>query len=204
MIAVIDYRMGNLFSVVKALEYVGGEVRVLEQPEELEHFGACLLPGVGNFGDGAEALHSRGWTPVLRRFIAGGRPFFGICLGMQLLLDASEEAPGAAGLGVIPGPVRRFPPAVGKVPHMGWNTVAWSDRLPVGLEALPEESYYFVHSYYACPDDPAWRLGRCNYTIDFAAALGRDRLLATQFHPEKSQQSGLRLLTAFVAAEQAS
>lgn len=195
MIAVIDYGMGNLASVVKALEHVGGTVRVVDRPEDLSAFSGCLLPGVGHFGDGMENLRSLGFPDALEAFTRRGGALTGICLGMQMLLDGSDEAPGVPGLGLIHGRVRRFPPESGfKVPHMGWNDVRTLRPHPA-TAGLPDGSYfYFVHSFYAEPLDPADALLECGYILPFAAAIGHGRIFATQFHPEKSQDAGLLLL----------
>lgn len=201
MIALIEYRMGNLFSVQKALESVGAAVEVVENPAELDRFAACVLPGVGNFGDGAEALRGRGWPDALRRHTAAGKPFLGICLGMQLLLDSSDEAPGVPGLGLIPGRVLRFPDRVGKIPQIGWNQVRWTGTSPLTAGLNDGRSFYFVHSFYACPDNPAMTAGICEYGMPFAAALSRGSIFATQFHPEKSQRAGLELLRRWAAPE---
>lgn len=198
MIAVVDYGMGNLGSVAKALEQVGGAVRIVAEPAGLESADRCLLPGVGNFGDGMKNLVARGFAEPVRSFIRSGRPFFGICLGMQMLLESSEEAPGVPGLGVIPGVVKRFPAGVEKIPHMGWNSVRRVSSHP-GFGSVEDGDYfYFVHSYYAAPAERSDLALECEYVLPFAAALGRGNVLATQFHPEKSQQAGLELLRAFV------
>ncbi len=198
MIAVIDYNMGNLFNVVKALEAVGGDVRVIDKPAELTSFDAVLLPGVGHFGDGMEQLKKHDFEQPLRASIAEGKPFLGICLGMQMLLDSSEEAPGVSGLGVFKGKVLRFPGSGDKIPHMGWNNVHFKKNSSL-VANLPDDDYfYFVHSYYAAPEDSDVVVGSCYYITQFAAILGQDNILATQFHPEKSQSSGLKLLENFV------
>lgn len=198
MIALIDYNMGNLGSVLKALEHVGGDVRIIENPAELSSFSGCLLPGVGNFGDGMEELNSRGFVEPLKAFVRSGKPFTGICLGMQMLLDSSEEAPGVAGLGIIPGEVLRFPAGSEKIPHMGWNSVRKLRKNP-GAESISDGDYfYFVHSYYVRPRNPEDAVLECDYILPFAAAIGRGNLFATQFHPEKSQDNGLKLLEQFV------
>ena len=198
MIAVIDYGMGNLDSVCKALTFCGGKHELIDRPEELARFDGALLPGVGNFGDGMENLRRRGFDRALRAWDAAGKPLGGICLGMQMMLDSSEEAPGVAGLGLIRGAVRRFPAGKEKVPQIGWNRVVKVTPHPVTADLADGEFFYFVHSYYAEPADPAEVLLRCEYMLPFAAAVGRRNLFATQFHPEKSQQAGLSLLRAFI------
>ena len=198
MIAVIDYGMGNLDSVCKALTFCGGKHELIDRPEDLARFDGALLPGVGNFGDGMENLRRGGFDRALRAWDAAGNPLGGICLGMQMMLDSSEEAPGVAGLGLIRGAVRRFPAGKEKVPQIGWNRVVKVTPHPVTADLADGEFFYFVHSYYAEPADPAEVLLRCEYMLPFAAAVGRRNLFATQFHPEKSQQAGLSLLRAFI------
>lgn len=211
MIGIIDYGMGNLRSVQKALERLGAEAAILRQPEEITHAHKLVLPGVGAFADGMAQLHERGWTEPVREFTANGRPLLGVCLGMQLLFESSEEdAPSAdapvPGLGLLPGRVRRFPGRAPdgsrlKVPHMGWNSLHWErdDPLLAGLE--PGAAVYFVHSYYVEPDETperpltsAW----CEYGLRFTATVWRDHLRAVQFHPEKSQHVGLKILENFI------
>ncbi|MEI8247829.1 MAG: imidazole glycerol phosphate synthase subunit HisH [Lentisphaerota bacterium] len=198
MIALIDYNMGNLLSVSKALEYVGGDIRVIDTPADIAKADAVVLPGVGNFGDGMEHLRGRGFEQPVIDAVNSGKPFLGICLGMQMLLDASEEASGVKGLGIIKGKVVRFPENIEKVPHMGWNSVR-IDRPCNILDGVADESYfYFVHSYYACPDSADAVIGSCEYITRFAAIIGGKNIFATQFHPEKSQNAGLQILKNFV------
>lgn len=196
-IALIDYNMGNLGSVAKALEYLGAKCVVVDDSAELERFGACILPGVGNFGDGMEALRSKGFDKVLPEFISSGKCFLGICLGMQMLLESSEESPGVRGLGVFPGAVKKFRLDGLKVPHMGWNAVTFDPGSPLAPGSEDEEFFYFVHSYYVPADAPEC-IARCVYGHPFAAMVGRGRCFASQFHPEKSQRPGLRLLKNFL------
>lgn len=195
-IALIDYDMGNLGSVAKALEFLGAKYAVVENAAELERFDGCILPGVGSFGDGMESLRAKGFDTVLPRFVASGKSFLGICLGMQMLLEESEESPGVHGLGIFPGTVKRFRLDALKVPHMGWNAVEFSPS-PVTQDLENGEFCYFVHSYYVSADAPAC-IARCVYGHSFAAMLGKGRCFAAQFHPEKSQRPGLTLLTNFL------
>ena len=195
-IALIDYNMGNLGSVAKALEFLGAKCAVVENAEELERFDACILPGVGSFGDGMEALRSKGFDAVLPRFVASGKTFLGICLGMQMLLEESEESPGVRGLGIFPGAVKKFRLDHLKVPHMGWNAVEFSPS-PVTLGLENGDFCYFVHSYYVSADAREC-IAKCVYGHPFAAMLGKGRCFAAQFHPEKSQRPGLTLLTNFL------
>jgi glutamine amidotransferase len=197
-IALIDYGMGNLLSVSKALETVGGNIRLVDRPSDAEGASGIVLPGVGNFGDGMEHLNGSGFVPFIRETAGRGTPLLGICLGMQMLLDSSEEAPGVRGLSLIPGRVLRFPERGEKIPQIGWNSITY-DRSNPFLRGLPEEPFfYFVHSYYALPDDPAAVAARCTYMIEFAAALSKGKIFAAQFHPEKSQDCGLAILRNFV------
>ena len=198
MIALIDYNMGNLLSVSKALEYIGGDIRIIDTPADIAKADSVILPGVGNFGDGMEHLRARGFEQPVIDAVNSGKPFLGICLGMQMLLDASEEAPGVKGLGIIKGKVVRFPENIEKVPHMGWNSVR-IDRPCNILDGVADESYfYFVHSYYACPESADAVIGSCEYINRFAAIIGGKNIFATQFHPEKSQNAGLQILRNFV------
>jgi glutamine amidotransferase len=207
-IAVIDYGMGNLRSVCAALVRLGAQPLVTADPAELAHADAVELPGVGAFGDAARALAERGLAEPVRRAAStaadGGKPFLGVCLGLQLLFATSEEAPGVEGLGVLPGAVRRFPERASdgarlKVPHMGWNQaeVAQPNPLTAGLSG--GERFYFVHSYYAAPERAGDLALACEYGgVRFAAMCARGNLFATQFHPEKSQARGLAMLAAFL------
>lgn len=198
----IDYGSGNLRSVAKALERVGAQVRSVATPEELGTEAQLLvLPGVGAFGDCVRQLHERRlWDPVAA-WLKAERPFLGICLGYQLLFESSEETPGVAGFGVLRGAVRRFDPTQVKVPQIGWNEIAPTapgESLWQGLGPAPH--MYFVHSYFPEPVEAGVVAARCDYGGSFAAAVsGPGPLLATQFHPEKSQQAGLTLLGNFLA-----
>ena len=202
-IAVIDTGICNLRSVTKALEAVGAVVRVVRDPAEAAAAAprGLVLPGVGALRDCVASLRASGLDAVVRRWIAEDRPFLGVCLGMQALLEHSEEGD-IQGLGIFPGRVVRFrhPPEF-KIPHMGWNTVRFTQAgspLAAGL-AREGEAFYFVHSYHCVPADPALVLAECDYGGKFCAAIGRGRVFATQFHPEKSQAKGLRIYANFVA-----
>ena len=208
MIVVVDYGMGNLRSVSKALESLGASVRVSGDPAEVSRADKLILPGVGAFQAAMRELSARGLVESVRRAIAQGTPYLGICLGLQLLFEESEEGKGVAGLGVLRGRVRRFDPSGHglKVPHMGWNQIARRQEAvssrPNGcpvLEGIPDGSFvYFVHSYYAEPTDPSVTALETDYGGRFASMVWRDNLYATQFHPEKSQAVGLRLLKNFI------
>ena len=208
MIAIVDYDMGNLRSVSKALEHVGASVRVTSDPSEVASAEKLVLPGVGAFPAAMRELRTRGLIEPIKRVIAEGRPYLGICLGLQLLFDDSEEGAGAKGLGVLAGQVRKFTTASEprlKIPHMGWNQVLGQRATAAGaacplLEGISDGSYfYFVHSYYAQPADRSVVTLTTEYGAPFAAMVWKDQLFATQFHPEKSQALGLKLLENFVA-----
>ena len=198
MIAVVDYGVGNLASVEKALQRAGADAQITANPGALRAAQGLVLPGVGAFGDGMAGLRARGLVAALEVALAAGRPLLGICLGMQLLFQESEEMGRHAGLGFLPGRVRRFAPGL-KVPHIGWNQVHAVRPSPL-LEGLPQDSYaYFVHSYYVEPADAEMTLATTDYGGPFASVVGRQRLFGVQFHPEKSQDVGLALLCNFVA-----
>ena len=198
MIAIVDYQMGNLRSVQKAFERVGHPAEITGDPERILAADRVVLPGVGAFGDAMHELQTRGLVPVLQETINSGKPFLGICLGLQLLFEVSYEDGEHFGLGILPGEVVRFDlPDCYKVPHMGWN--GFQSRQPVALlEGIPESAYfYFVHSYYVAPKDPSCIGLVTDYGGEFCSMVCRDRLFATQFHPEKSQQHGLTMLSRF-------
>lgn len=202
MIVVIDYGMGNLRSVSKALEALGADVTVSSRPDEVARADKLILPGVGAFGAAMEELAARKLLDPIRRSLADGKPYLGICLGLQLLFETSEENPGVPGLGILPGRVRRFETnghADLKVPHIGWNQVTTGRGGCPLLAGIPEGSFfYFVHSYYADPADRSLVSLETDYGTRFASMVWRGKLFATQFHPEKSQALGLRLLKNFI------
>ena len=196
MIAIIDYGRGNLGSVEKAFERVGIPALVTQDARAVAEADAVVLPGDGAFHDAMVNLDRLGLMAALRGALDGRRPFLGICLGYQLLFSSSEEFGEGRGLDVIPGVVRRFPPGR-KVPHMGWNGVEHGGALRL-FEGIPEGAhFYFVHSYYPEPASAALRRAWCDYGVRFAAAIEQGTIHATQFHPEKSQRWGLRLLENF-------
>lgn len=214
MIGIIDYGMGNLRSVQKAIEKVGGCAIVAKTPDQLKNTEKVILPGVGAFADGMANLKQRRWDEYIKAHVNSGQLFLGICLGLQLLFEGSQEDAvdtnqPVEGLGILPGQVVRFDENLNsgddsdrlKVPHMGWNSITWqrNDPLLVGLE---QGSYlYFVHSYYAAPrqnGDSSVTSAVCNYGQKFTASLWKDNVWATQFHPEKSQKTGLVILKNFV------
>jgi glutamine amidotransferase len=193
-IAVLDYGMGNLRSVARALEHVGGEPEVTAEPAAALGASALVVPGVGHFGACMRNLREGGLAEVVTAFAASGRPVFGVCVGMQVLLASSEEDP-EPGLGLFPGGSRRLPEDV-KVPHMGWNTVEWLGPHPYLGDVPSGTRFYFVHSF--APDIGPQTIGRTEHGRPFAAAIARDNVFATQFHPEKSGEAGLRLYASFV------
>jgi imidazole glycerol-phosphate synthase subunit HisH len=203
VIAIIDYGRGNLGSVEKAFERLGVEAVVTDDATAVDGADAVVLPGDGAFHDAMANLDRRGLTPSLRRALDGTRPFLGICLGYQLLFSRSEEFGEGRGLDVLPGLVRRFP-AGRKVPHMGWNRVEHGGRLRL-FEGIPDGAhFYFVHSYYPEMADNGVGAAWCDYGVRFPAAIEHGAVHATQFHPEKSQRWGLRLLENFAALVRAS
>ena len=201
MIGIVDYDIGNLRSVQKALQHVGGEAAFVRTPQEIARANALVLPGVGAFGDCVRSLAASGmWNDVLA-WAKSERPFFGICVGYQMLFESSEEAPGEKGLGVFTGQVRKFSGQHGlKIPQIGWNTVSVRQPKATLLEGIANGDFvYFVHSYYVAPQDPTLVALETTYGDTFAAAIARGNLVATQFHPEKSQRAGLQMLKNFVA-----
>ena len=199
MIAVIDYGAGNLRSAVRALQHVGADITVTDDPAVIEAADGVVLPGVGATRDTMDELQRRGLAPVIPAVIARGTPFLGICVGMQVLATTSEEWGAHPCLGVVPGSVRRFPASVGKVPQIGWNQVHFAVDHPV-LAGIPDGSdFYFVHSFYVDTPDERIIAGRTDYGIAFPAVLAFGSVVATQFHPEKSGRCGLQLLRNFAA-----
>lgn len=203
MIAIIDYGMGNLRSVQKAFEKVGFEATVTADPAQVLEAEKIVLPGVGAFPDCMRNLEQGGFVDPLLKVIRDGRPFLGICLGLQLLFTESEEFGTHQGLNVIPGRVMRFPEGLAaggeqlKVPHMGWNQITVRTKSPVFDGIDNGTNVYFVHSYYVKPDDDQVVAATTGYGIEFCAAIWKDNIVATQFHPEKSQDKGLHILKNF-------
>jgi imidazole glycerol-phosphate synthase subunit HisH len=203
MIAIIDYGMGNLRSVQKGFEKAGFDAIVTSEPKVVLEADRIVLPGVGAFRDCMANLEQGGFIEPLLKVIRDGRPFLGICLGLQLLFTESEEFGLHQGLGIIPGRVVRFPEGMRtgdeelKVPHMGWNQVAVK-RCPPVLGGIPDgTNFYFVHSYYVQPEDPSVIATTTDYGIEFCSSIWQDNIVATQFHPEKSQEKGLAILKNF-------
>jgi imidazole glycerol-phosphate synthase subunit HisH len=199
MIALVDYGMGNLRSVEKALVRAGGNVRVVSGPEGVAAADALVVPGVGAFGDCLKNLAALHLVDAIRQFVAGPRPFLGICLGFQALFESSEEAPGVTGLGVLAGTVPRVRADGRKVPHMGWNTLRIRQPSCPLLQGVQDGSFvYFVHSYYCQPREAGLVCTSTEYGVEFCSMLWSGNVFATQFHPEKSQAVGLTILENFV------
>lgn len=203
MIAVVDYEMGNLRSIAKALEFVGGDVIVSNKPEDLRSAKKIVLPGVGAFRDGMINLQKKDLISILRQEVKEKKkPLFGICLGMQLLADKSYEFGEWKGLGFISGEVKKFDiDDKYKVPHVGWNNVKFVSDHPLLKGVKNNSDFYFVHSYHLICQEESMVAGVCDYGGDFTAIVAKDNIFATQFHPEKSQKSGLKILENFVKLE---
>lgn len=200
MIGIIDYDAGNIKSVEKALDFLGEKTIVTRDPHELLAADHVILPGVGSFGQSMEKLHSYGLVPVIHEIVEKGTPFLGICLGLQLLFESSEESPGVKGLSILKGKILRIPAAEGlKIPHIGWNSLELmnSGRLFAGIE---ENAYlYFVHSYYLKADEEEIVKAATEYGTHIHASVEKGNVFACQFHPEKSSSTGLQILKNFAA-----
>ena len=196
-VAVIDYGMGNLMSVWRAWQHAGADAKIISSPTEMSGADVLVFPGQGCIIDTIKLLKQTGFDNAIREWIAQDKPFFGICLGLQALFEYSEEGDVDC-LGIFKGSVKRLRlPHQYKVPHMGWNQLNVVKECPI-LEGIDKEYFYFVHSYYAIPDDSEIIAGTCDYGIDVTAALSRNNLFSTQFHPEKSGEPGLKILKNFV------
>ena len=201
-VGIIDYGAGNLRSVANAVQALGIEPRLVSSAEEMDGLTHLILPGVGSVGDCMAELDRRGLTGPIREWVASGRPYFGICLGYQILFDESVETPGVSGLGVFRGKVVRFTEDGRKIPHMGWNAanpVNLAD--PLWLHLGSDPYFYFVHSYFPVPENGSIVAMTTEYGETFASAIRSGAVTATQFHPEKSQQAGLQLLANFLGIE---
>jgi len=199
-ITIIDYGMGNLRSVQKAIEKNGGTATITADPHQIADADKVILPGVGAFRDAIDAIKRHDLVAPIHDVVSAGKPFLGICLGLQLMLDVSHEDGEFEGLGIVPGEVRKFDlPSDFKIPHMGWNQFeSRTDANPL-LSDIPADAwFYFVHSYYVVPTDESWSAGRTDYGGEFTSMVWKDNVFATQFHPEKSQTAGLQLIKNFV------
>ena len=194
----MDYDAGNTLSVTRALEKVGAKVELTPDPERVANAEAIVLPGVGAFGDCMRKLEERGMDSACRDAFRAGTPFLGVCVGLQVLFEGSEESPGVDGIGILPGTVRRFGAEGLKVPHMGWNGLELRREHPV-FDGVDGEAFYFVHSYYPEPESAEDLIGVSDYGGPFCAAAGRDSLVAVQFHPEKSSRAGLEIYENFLS-----
>ena len=202
MIAIIDYDAGNIRSVEKALLALGQDVTVTADRDEILHADKVILPGVGAFGDAMEKLKQSGLDEVIREVTEKGTPFLGICLGLQLLFEHSDEAPGVEGLGILKGEILRIPDKEGyKIPHMGWNSLHLQNNGRL-FKDIPEDTYvYFVHSYYLQAEDPQTVKATTQYSTTIHASVEKDNVFACQFHPEKSSRFGLKILENFAKLE---
>ena len=198
MIVIIDYDAGNIRSVEKALSYLGEKTVVSRDPDILKSVDKVILPGVGSFGQAMENLHRYELVPVIRDMIEDGKPFLGICLGLQLLFESSEESPGAEGLGILKGKILKIPSSPGlKIPHMGWNSLQLQNNGRL-FRNIPQDTYvYFVHSYYLQAQEPEIVKAVTGYGTEIHASVEKDNVFACQFHPEKSGKYGLEILKNF-------
>lgn len=200
MISILDYDAGNIASVEKAIKYLGADCAVTRDGNTIMHSEAVILPGVGAFGDACEKLSDYGFYDIIPEYIKSSKPFLGICLGLQLLFKESEESPNASGLDILPGKIVKIPDTDGlKVPHIGWNSISINKKSRL-LAGIPDNSYvYFVHSYYLKARDPAIVAATTEYGVTMHAACERENVFATQFHPEKSGEVGLKILKNFIS-----
>ena len=196
-VGIVDYGMGNLRSVEKGLHKVGVDATLCSDPDRLSTFDGLVLPGVGAFGDAMANLKDMGIDRIILEYLGTGRPLLGICLGLQLLFDYSEEHGRTEGLGVIPGRVIKLPGTV-KVPHMGWNILNIKKQVPLFEDVKPGSRFYFVHSYFCEPSDDLYTIGTTDYGLEFTCAAANGNAWGVQFHPEKSSLLGLGILENFV------
>ncbi len=197
MIAIIDYGAGNLRSVTNAVAAIGYRAEITSRPDDVLRAKAVFFPGVGAAGDTMSSLQQRGLADAIRKLVAEDRPLFAICIGLQVLFTATEEGGWHKCLDLIPGPVRRLPPGQ-KIPHMGWNQVKQKFNHPIFAGIPDETNFYFVHSYYAAPEHKSLVLAETEYGVSFCSALAKGNLVATQFHPEKSGEPGLKMYENFI------
>jgi glutamine amidotransferase len=203
VIAVVDYKMGNLASLLNSLKSIGAEAKIVRDPSELSRCDRAILPGVGAFGDAAEHLKTSGLDEAIGVFARSGKALLGVCLGLQLLFESSEESPKARGLGLLRGRVKRFDPLKAahpiKIPHMGWNKLLITRQTPLFEGVSSGDRLYFVHSYHAVCDDESIVIAKAFYGNEFVCAIQSDNIFAIQPHPEKSHNIGLRILKNFAA-----
>lgn len=198
MIGIVDYGMGNLGSVVNALNFINEDARLISRPENTEDCHALILPGVGSFGDCMKNLCEQNFSEILKDWISAGKPFMGICLGLQVLFSGSEESPQTLGLSVLEGLVKKFPGSDLKVPQIGWNKVYINNQDCPMFEGISDQSYfYLVHSFYLDSPDSDIIAGETHYGIKYCSCIWKDNIFATQFHPEKSQKRGIQMLKNF-------
>ena len=197
MIAIIDYGAGNLQSVKKAFDFIGAESVITDNPETINACDKILLPGVGSFGDAMDSMNKKGLVETVKQNALSGKPFLGICLGLQLLFEESEESPGVKGLGIFKGKIKKFAPDMGlKIPHIGWNSLEIKQKDTL-FKGIPENSYvYFVHSYYGSDCEESLT-ATTEYGKELTAAVAHKNVYGVQFHPEKSGETGLKILKAF-------
>lgn len=198
MVTLLDYGAGNVRSVINAIERLGEPVKIVKRPEDILTAEKLVFPGVGNFGSLIETLRQKGYFEPLKKYLAENRPFWGICLGLQALFEGSEEAPGVSGLGFFKGYVKKFDHHL-SIPHIGWNGLKPAKPSPIFSGLTGEEKFYFVHSYHVVPEDAAIILTTTDYGYEFVSAVQQGNIIATQFHPEKSGQAGLKMLKNFLA-----
>lgn len=199
-VGIVDYGRGNIRSVENAFLAIGADAVLITHPEEMADITHLVVPGQGEFGDCAANLRKQKMFQPIQQWATDNKPYLGICVGYQLIFETGEESPGAKGLGLLEGTVKRFPDVGLKIPHMGWNSVHPTHPTHPIWKDIPENPFfYFVHSYYPEPAKQKHIAATCDYTLPFAAAVIRDNLVATQFHPEKSQHNGLQLLRNFLA-----
>lgn len=202
MVAIIDYGAGNLQSVKKALDFLGYECEITQDKEKIENASHIILPGVGSFGDAMNSIKERNLEETIKKCASGEKPFLGICLGLQLLFEESDESPNVKGLGVFKGQIKTIPKNMGlKVPHIGWNSVSVKQNKGIFSDIADNSYFYFVHSYYLTNADSDVVAGVTDYGVNIECAVQRGLVCATQFHPEKSGETGLKLLKNFMSLE---
>jgi glutamine amidotransferase len=196
-LAIIDYGAGNLLNVARAVQHIGYDAQITSSPEDVLAADVVILPGVGATADTVANLRRRGLDAAIAEFVASGRPFMGVCVGLQVLFETSEEGGEHSCLGILPGRVRKLPDGL-KVPHIGWNQLRQVRPHPILVDIEDGTNFYFVHSYYANVTDPSLVVAEVDYGVTFPAVVARDNIVATQFHPEKSGQTGLRIYENFL------